>query len=196
MDLMGLDIGAELVLRRGTLRDYMALAEHHYRAKRPATVTRVLVLEHAAPSVTERFLALWGGQPTAARRPQIVGVLVESMPVLACYARDAVLGMRYAGLKDVRQRARRVNAELRCISRVVVHPQWRGLGLAVRLVTAALAEPATIFTQSLAAMGQVNPFLERAGMTAYHPVPRADGRAAPVYYLRDNRGAREEFSRR
>jgi GNAT superfamily N-acetyltransferase len=60
-----------------------------------------------------------------------------------------------------------LNAEVRCISRVVVDPRWRGLGLAVRLVKAALAEPTTPITEALAAMGRVNPFFERAGMTAY-----------------------------
>jgi hypothetical protein len=47
----------------------------------------------------------------------------------------------------------------------VVHPQWRGLGLAVRLVRQALATMTTPYTEALAAMGRVHPFFERAGMS-------------------------------
>jgi len=60
---------------------------------------------------------------------------------------------------------------MRCISRVVVHPQWRGLGLAVRLVRRGLATMTTPYTEALAAMGRVHPFFERAGMTAYRRWP-------------------------
>ena len=60
---------------------------------------------------------------------------------------------------------------MRCISRVVVHPQWRGLGLAVRLVRHALATAVTPYTEAIAAMGKVHPFFEKAGMTAYHRPP-------------------------
>jgi len=34
-----------------------------------------------------------------------------------------------------------------------------------------LADPATVFTEALAAMGHANPFFERAGMVAYHRHP-------------------------
>ncbi|MEE9211797.1 MAG: hypothetical protein V3U29_04000, partial [Phycisphaeraceae bacterium] len=84
---------------------------------------------------------------------------------------DFALSGRYGVWRNASQRARVLNAELRCISRVVVHPQWRGLGLAVRLVRASLDDPQTIFTESLAAMGKVHPFFERAGMQAYHRPP-------------------------
>jgi hypothetical protein len=63
--------------------------------------------------------------------------------------------------------------ELRCISRVVVHPRYRGLGLAVRLVRAALASAATPLTEAYAVMGRVHPFFEKAGMVGY-PQPRRD----------------------
>src|SRR5690606_14542589 len=47
----------------------------------------------------------------------------------------------------------------------------------VRLVRAALAEATTPYTEALAAMGRVNPFFERAGMTAYHrPLHEYDAR--------------------
>lgn len=63
--------------------------------------------------------------------------------------------------------ARLLNSEVRCISRVVVHPQWRGLGLAVKLVRHALETMTTPYTEALAAMGRVHPFFKLAGMAEY-----------------------------
>ncbi len=142
--------------------DYALLAEHHYRAGRPATTTRVwrAVWEGVRDGETS-------GPEGLGLERRVVGVLVESMPLLRCRQRDAALGGRYASIGCARQRAKLINAELRCISRVVVHPQFRGLGLAVRLVKHALATASTPLTEALAAMGRVHPFFEKAGMTAY-----------------------------
>lgn len=162
----------DLTLREGDAADYAALAEHHYRAQRPVTMTRVLVLEHEASSVCGRFLGRRG-------EVQRVGVLVESLPALACVLRDWALGDRYARVRDRSLRASLLNREVRCISRVVVHPQWRGRGVAVRLVREALATARTRVTEALAAMGHVNPFFERAGMAAHtRPPHERDARLA------------------
>lgn len=159
-----------LTLRTGSMRDYEALSQHHYKAARPATTTRVLVLDDARPTIVGRYLQRRGERAT-------VGVLVESYPALNCMMRDAALGGRYAHIRSPRARARVLNDELRCISRVIIAPQWRGLGLAVRLVRAALAQPTTRMTEALAAMGRVNPFFQRAGMTAYpRPAHEHDAR--------------------
>jgi GNAT superfamily N-acetyltransferase len=172
-------VAGGLTLQRGTIRDYEALAEHHYKAGRPATATRVLVLRHDRPGVVERFTG--GMKPTdsdrRARMAGVVGVLVESQPTLSCRMRDHALGDRYRSLRSARQRAALLNAELRCVSRVVVHPQWRGLRLAVRLVREALVTATTPYTEAIAAMGRVHPFFEKSGMTAYRrPVLESDAR--------------------
>ena len=160
---------ARLVLGAGTLADYAALSSHHYRGGRPATATRVLVLRDPTPSAAER----WRGTPGQRAVGETVGVLVESLPALSCSLRDHATDGRYAasGGLTPSQRARLLNAEVRCISRVVLDPRWRGLGLAVRLVRAALDSATTRFTESLAAMGRVHPFFVYAGMTAYHRPP-------------------------
>lgn len=155
-----------LRLGEGTMDDYRALARHHYRSGKPAVATRVLVLRHAAPTVVGRFLSR--GDESA-----VVAVLVESMPTLSCRLRDAALRNRYGPWLDAAQRARLLNDEVRCISRVVVEPRWRGQGAAVRLVRHALATATTPVTEALAAMGRVTPFFEKAGMTAYRRPPHA-----------------------
>lgn len=153
-----------LRFERGGIRDYLALSDHHYKAAPPATVSRVFTFRHQCRGVVGRYLGRTSQTP-------VVAVLTESYPILSCRLRDWALDGRYRGVVDLKQRAMVLNAEIRCISRVVVHPQWRGLGLAVRLVRAVLADPETVFTEALAAMGHAHPFFERAGMVAYHRHP-------------------------
>ena len=168
------DPRTRLRLRAGTRADYAALAEYHYRAKKPATAMRVLVLEDTGGErCGERFAALHGRSWQSKESGDVVAVLIESLPSLSCRMRDAALDQRFGSHLEPAERAVLLNDEVRCISRVVVDPRWRGLGLAVRLVREALATATTPVTEALAAMGKVHPFFERAGMTAY-PRPTHD----------------------
>lgn len=141
------DPGAAIVIGTGTIRDYRALARYHYRAGEPATHTRVLAAR--AP----------GSRPP-------VGVLVVSMPTLNGAWRELAWPGRYR-TGDKRRDTRRLNREIRTISRVVIDPRWRGLGLARRLVRTYLDDPQTPATESVAAMGAVCPFFRAAGMREY-----------------------------
>jgi GNAT superfamily N-acetyltransferase len=176
-------VAERVVLRAGTMADYRALARFHYRAGRPATVMRVWTMEDCR--------SLDAKNPAGVRPSAIVGVLVESMPVLSCRLRDVAFGRRLS--------AREVNEQLRCISRVIVHRRWRGLGLGIALVKHALATATTSYTEALAAMGQVHPLFDRAGMRRWMDgdrPPRADRPGAKVYYLHCNQpGAASRSSR-
>ena len=157
-------------IRQGTRADYLALAAHHYRGGLPATFTRVLAMDHVEPSVIDRHLR----RPAT---PRVIAVLVESLPSLSCSLRDVAVGDRYRALASPRDRAVVLNREFRTISRVVVHPQFRSLGLAVQLVQHALRTATTPCTEAIAAMGHVHPFFEQAGMTANRRPPhRQDAR--------------------
>jgi ABC-type lipoprotein export system ATPase subunit len=149
----------------GTMADYRALAAHHYRAHHVGVATSVFRVAHHAPTVVGRYLA-------RRDQSQVVGVLVRALPRPACGPRDRATGGRYTGLPP-RERALVINREVRTIARVVIDPAWRGLSLATSLVRHALGRPeeGVCFTEALAAMGRVNPFFERAGMTRYD-VPR------------------------
>ena len=137
-------------IRRALNAEYDRLAHFHYRAGPPAT--RILTL--AAYDIV-------------AREP--VGVLVVSMPVLNAPWRDAPWPGRFTG-PDKRDNARRINRALRTISRVIIDPRWRGVGLAKSLVRAYLDAPLTEFTEAIAAMGPCCPFFGAAGMHEF-PVP-------------------------
>lgn len=144
----------------GTRADHDALAHLHYRAARPATIVHTLRAVRTTPDA----------------RDLPAGVLTVSMPVLNAVWRQQAWPNRYTNA-DRRATARRLNAELRCISRVIVEPRSRGLGIASQLVRAYLANPITPATEAVAAMGAVSPFFRTAGMTEYHlPRPAHDAR--------------------
>jgi GNAT superfamily N-acetyltransferase len=165
----------ELHLERGEFADFRRLAAFHYRSVRAGAVTTVYRLRYAAPTVVGRYLG---------RREEhcIVGVLLRSLPHLACRLRDIATGNRYRGFGQ-KGAAEMLNREVRTITRVVIDPQWRGLGLAVRLVRHALKHGETIYTEALAAMGRVHPFCQRAGMIRYDRPPHpADARLMDVLH--------------
>jgi GNAT superfamily N-acetyltransferase len=143
--------GISVAIERGCITDFDALSHLHYRGGRPATWSRVCRAVGA------------GGE--------LAGVLVASRPTLNAAWRDTAWPGRYRTGRR-RADAMRVHRELRCISRVVVEPRYRGLGVARRLVEACLARSETPAVESVAAMGAVSPFFERAGMTRV-PVERS-----------------------
>lgn len=136
-----------IVISRGEPGDLAALGRHHYRSGRPATCCRVL-----------RARCAQGGE--------LAGVLAVAMPTLDAAWRDLAWPGRYSR-GDKRDRARRLNAELRCISRVIVAPRFRGMGVATALVGAYLADPLTSHTEAASAMSAACGFFARAGMTEY-----------------------------
>ncbi|HBS27948.1 MAG TPA: hypothetical protein DEB06_00515 [Phycisphaerales bacterium] len=131
-----------------TVRGLMGL--HHYRHARPARVARVLVARDVGTGA-------------------VVGGLVVAMPTLNARWRGVAWPGRYEGL-DARERAVRLNRDVRCIARVVVDPRWRGIGVATALVRAYLSDPLTPCTEAIAAMGRATRFFEHAGMTR-HDIP-------------------------
>ncbi|MDX2131856.1 MAG: hypothetical protein SFY69_07380 [Planctomycetota bacterium] len=134
-----------LAIGPGTWRDYERLAETHYLGQRPATAACIL----AARCV---------------RSGELAGVLVVSMPTLNSTWRRSAWGERYEPRGGRARAARALNREVRTISRVLVSPAWRGLGVGVSLVRAYLASPLTRRTEAIAAMGRYAPIFERAGM--------------------------------
>jgi hypothetical protein len=155
-----------LCIERGSLRDYRRLSGFHYKSAHPGAPTTVYRLVHDKPTVVGRFLSRPGERA-------LVGVLVRALPHLACRLRNVAMSDRYAGL-PLKDSAAMLNREFRTITRTIIAPEWRGIGLAVRLVRHALDRPETVFTEAFAAMGRVHPFLERAGMVRYDRPPRPD----------------------
>jgi GNAT superfamily N-acetyltransferase len=147
----GIDPGAGLEIGAGTIEDYDTLAAFHYVRGRPALVERVIVARD-------------GELPAA--------VITISRPTLNGPWRNVAWPGVFA-CADQRERARRLNELLRTISRVVVDPRWRGLGVARRLVRAYLDSAGTPLTEVLTTMGPASLCFSAAGMRAVSPVRSA-----------------------
>lgn len=142
-------------IERGDRADYLALAPLHYRARQPATFALMLrALHHESPS----------------SEPILAGAMVISMPTLNARWRARAWPGRF-DTPDKSLNAHRLNDELRAISRVVIDPRFRSLGLASRMVRHYLANPLTPCTEAIAALAHASPFFERAGMTPYPLTP-------------------------
>ncbi|HYD02490.1 MAG TPA: hypothetical protein VEB22_14780 [Phycisphaerales bacterium] len=129
-------------VEQGGISDYDALARYHYRSGRPAVPAAVL-------------RAVCGGAT--------VGVVVIAMPVLNGPWRTRAWPGWLDGL-DKRSSADAINAHVRTIARLVVAPPFRSRGVGCALVRAYLAAPLSRRTEALAAMGEICPVFERAGM--------------------------------
>ena len=164
-----------LWLEKGQASDYAELERFHYLPKRPATWAGVWTVryreseERGSGSLSPTL----PGRPAAQDRVVAVGVL--SYPVPCRRARE-----RYFNLtgQSFAQKLAFANANLRTISRVIVHPQFRGIGLASALVRHMCHHCPTPYIEASAAMGRAHPFFEKAGMHRIDPLTDE-----PVYYV-------------
>jgi ABC-type ATPase with predicted acetyltransferase domain len=173
----------ELRVSVGTPADWPHFARWHYRSHAVAFVRKVVVLRHG-------------------RVP--VGVCVFTAPAASLAQRS-----RYFGLENARSRVALagLNDQLWCLARVVLHPTYRGAGVAADFVRRACRLCPVPWIETLTAMGRVNPVFEKAGFERVGVIAKRGGlngsysgpvsekmrannrHAAPVYYVKRNRKA-------
>ena len=137
----------------GCLDDYKRLARYHYRDSHPGPASAIFVLSRAG-----------------CKTP--VGVIVYSNAPAVLELRNIATNHVFAGL-DRSTQLELFNANIRRISRVIIEPRFRNLGLASRLVRQTMPLVNVPIVEAVAVMGWINPFLERAGMKAYAAKPSA-----------------------
>jgi len=130
---------AELVrVEPGTKADWEKLKEFHYRS-------------HKLPPPKAIFRAVYNGKT--------IGVIVYSSCFPATKGRVQAVGYKPS--------IEELNREWARISRVVIHPAYRGIGLGAKLVRESLKLAAKMgirHVETTAAMARYNPFFEKAGM--------------------------------
>ncbi len=143
----------------GCYDDYKQLSHYHYRRSRIGPFTKIFTLK-ASPSL--------GG--TLYKRP--AGVIVYCNPTGELRMRNIATDNFYTGF-DRATRLALINRDIRRISRVIIEPRFRGIGLATRLVAETMPQMEVPVIEAVAAMGLINPFFEKAGMKAYPSTPPA-----------------------
>jgi ABC-type ATPase with predicted acetyltransferase domain len=136
-----ISFAGELRIEEGSRTDWRYFAKWHYRSHQLAFVKRVVVLKHA-------------NEP--------VGICVFTTP-----AASLALRTRYFGLSNPRSRVAltALNEQLWLLARVVLHPTYRGAGIAAEFVRTACRSCPVPWVETLTAMGHANPIFERAGFT-------------------------------
>jgi ABC-type transport system involved in cytochrome c biogenesis ATPase subunit/GNAT superfamily N-acetyltransferase len=124
----------EMRVEEGSTKDWRALASFHYRSHRISAPRNIFCLK---------------------RGDELCGVIVYCYPPSASFGRRLVLP---------RMGMRELNEKLSVISRVVVHPKYRTVGLGVKLVKDTLNLAGTDYVEMSAVMAKYNPFAEKAGM--------------------------------
>jgi len=142
----------KLRIVRGCLDDYKQLAHYHYRDSRLGPYAAIFALR--LPSGILRI-----GDET-------IGVIVYTMPSPGLELRNIATGGVFAGF-DKKTQLALINNNIRRISRVIIEPRFRSLGLATRLVRETMPQMNVPIVEAIAVMGLVNPFFEKAGMNAY-----------------------------
>jgi len=126
----------EMRIQTGTTEDYRQLAQFHYRET------------GGLPPPRKIF--------TLKRQKELVGVIVYSYPPIACFGRSKI----FAGRLTIQE----LNEKLSIISRVVLHPKYRTIGLGAKLVRETLPLADTPCVEAVAVMARYNPFFEKAEM--------------------------------
>ena len=145
MNMRSCSVTKKLQIVPGCLDDYKQLAHYHYRDSRLTAYAAVFAM---------RF-----GDET-------IGVIVYTMPSPGLELRNIAMDNLFAGFDRPTQLAL-INKNIRRISRVIIEPRFRTLGLASRLVRETMPQINVPIIEAMAVMGKVNPFFEKAGMTAY-----------------------------
>jgi hypothetical protein len=142
-----------LQIMPGCLDDYKRLARYHYCSSHPGPASEIFILCRPGCETP-------------------VGVIVYSNAPAVLELRNIATGHIFAGL-DRSTQLELININIRRISRVIVEPRFRGLGLASRIVRETMPLVNVPIVEALAVMGWINPFFERAGMRAYKANPSA-----------------------
>lgn len=134
----------QMSIERGTLVDYKALAHFHYLHGQPAANRFTFKLRY---------------------NQEIIGVILYTVSFLNLSLRNKIFPEYKTNAQQPSHLAtKRVNNEILRISRIIIHPKFRGVGLAAELIRRTMPLCNVRLVETVAAMATYNPFFEKAGM--------------------------------
>ncbi len=150
----------KIILKPCSFSEYSKLAHYHYRTGPPGPVRKAFGLYFPSLSKIDIDNAF-----------RLIGIIIYSYPPLSSRLRNLATKNRYMKIKPLSRRASLINREISTISRVIIDPQFRSLGLAQKLIKHTLPLTQTKFVEASAIMGHLNPFFEKAGMKKFTAPP-------------------------
>jgi ABC-type transport system involved in cytochrome c biogenesis ATPase subunit/GNAT superfamily N-acetyltransferase len=91
---------------------------------------------------------------TLKRKDELCGAIVYCYPPPTCFGRGKVWKGNISELQK----------QVSVVSRVIIHPKYRSIGLGEKLVRDTLLFAGTPYVEAVAVMAKYNPFFEKAGM--------------------------------
>lgn len=128
----------EIVIEEGEKEDWLKLAPFHYRSHKINAYSNIYKMT---------------------LNNETIGVIVYGYGPLSLKARNIATNNIYV------RNGKQMNREVRIISRVVILPKYRGIGLSVKIIKETKHLLGARYIEILSAMGVNNPFAIRAGMT-------------------------------
>ena len=134
--MLSVSLGMAFIMSTSLLEilRFLGFPPFHYRSHRIAASRKIFCLK---------------------RGEELCGVIVYCYPPSTSFGRRLVLP---------HMPMRELNEKLSSISRVVVHPKYRTIGLGNKLVHESLPLAGTDFVEMSAVMARYDPFAEKAGM--------------------------------
>jgi hypothetical protein len=172
-------ISNHIQIRLASRAAYDDLARFHYRSSCPAVPVAIYAMYNSSSvilSVAKNLRVLpapHSQQPNSLPSPipttlnNPIGIIVYTMPAMELAARNRAIPNLFKNCRTRKDRIKTINENIRTISRVIIDPRYRGLGLAARLVRETMPLLNVPIIEAVAAMGRFNPFFQKAGMTAY-----------------------------
>ena len=159
-----ISFAGDLYLSEGFRTDWPRFARWHYRSHQIGLVRSVCVLWHGRPS-REQVQRLLPDAPDVPEEDRVsearpIGIAVFVSPPMSLAGRNRFFGRR--GRWD-RLTLRMMNAQLILLQRLVLHPSYRGAGLAVPFLEAACERTGAAWVETLTGLGESHPVFERAG---------------------------------
>jgi GNAT superfamily N-acetyltransferase len=130
-------LAKDMQIQQATKEDYEYLKGFHYLQGNPA-------------AVKHRFKLTYKGET--------IGIIVFTLSFRALRYRNQLF-------PEYKNNIQKVNSEILRISRVIIHPKFRGIGLAQVLIRQTMPQVNSRIVECVAAMAKYNPFFEKAGMT-------------------------------
>jgi ABC-type ATPase with predicted acetyltransferase domain len=125
----------EMSVSKGTITEYKKLAPFHYRDSKLFVYHKIFTMK---------------------RGEELVGAVVYGSPPITVTGRRQALG-RAIPIQEV-------NSDFIRVSRVVIHPKYRTIGLGAKIVAETLPLAGKRYVEAVAVMAKYNPFFEKAGM--------------------------------
>ncbi len=135
LEAPGCTMSKDITIREGSRDDYDRLSHLHYRKHDVRFVLKFFAME---------------------RKGELIGVIAYCCPPVFAGGRRKAVGYN--------PRLKELNRDWTIISRVVVHPKYRTIGLGARLVRETLPLCGCRYVELIAVMSEYNPFAEHAGM--------------------------------